>query len=304
MSLIGPVEVKCYMCGAVNEYEEMLSTNCCGSTDLDTRPPEMERSTMHTWVHVCPECGYASHDVSDESSIDASFLTAEEYRSCDGIPFASDLAKGFYRYHMILTTEQKGEKAFWALLRAAWACDDAKDVSGAVTVREKAIRLADHLRESDDIRDREIFSLIRADLLRRAAHFSELLDQYAAIRFTEELHNQILDFQKVLARMRCSACFTVRDAVEYLEGTAEKREIILGKRDELFVSAVELLIRDGESSVPELQTKLRIGYARANRLLKAMENLAVVERQTRGRYKCRYSMDKWKLMREYILSDF
>jgi hypothetical protein len=48
---------RCAVCGIATEYTSIGSTNAFGSPDLDTRPPEMQRSTIFAWVQRCPECG-------------------------------------------------------------------------------------------------------------------------------------------------------------------------------------------------------------------------------------------------------
>lgn len=59
------VSSKCYVCGKTLKYKTWMSTNQFGSPDLDTRAPEMARSTMFMWVKCCPSCGYCASDVSE-----------------------------------------------------------------------------------------------------------------------------------------------------------------------------------------------------------------------------------------------
>jgi hypothetical protein len=39
------------VCGSKQTVQEIGSTNSFGAMDLDMRPPQMKRSTMHLWVH-------------------------------------------------------------------------------------------------------------------------------------------------------------------------------------------------------------------------------------------------------------
>ena len=51
MTTVFPQTVRCSVCGAENEMMVVASTNTFGGTmDLDTRPPEMKRSTMRKEV--------------------------------------------------------------------------------------------------------------------------------------------------------------------------------------------------------------------------------------------------------------
>lgn len=85
MSRIVPVECKCAICGATNEYRGLASTNTLGGDpDLDSRLAEMKRSTMYVWIQECPECGYISEEVSDSSDVTIEWLQSEKYLTCDG----------------------------------------------------------------------------------------------------------------------------------------------------------------------------------------------------------------------------
>ena len=301
MSIMFPAEIKCSMCGTVSVHDEMISTSTFGTTDLDTRPPEVKRSTMYSWVQACPECGFAYRKLSEKAAVEKSFLSTQEYKTCDGISFASELARDFFRYHLILSAENKTEKAFWALLSSSWACDDVNDTQNAVLVRNRAIHLAEILMESHSMpkKNVETISLIRADMLRRTSQFEELLEKYEYVEYSEQLLNQILAFQKEMARNSRPERFTVQDAKEYFEEDSdeEKEEVILGKRDELFSQAVEIMIQEGGTSITILQRKLRIGYMRAKRLVIAMEALGIAECEN-GRYKSKMDMENWEILKK------
>ena len=60
--------------------------------------------------------------------------------------------------------------------------------------------------------------MIRADLLRRNGWFEEVLEDYGQVSFGEELLDQIIDFERELARRGCRGCYTVEDAEKYAEG--------------------------------------------------------------------------------------
>ena len=212
---------RCFVCGAENEYCVVASTNSFGSPDLDTRPPEMKRSTMDYWVQTCPVCGYAAVDVADDTAVGRDFLETESYQSCDGIPFVSGLAAAFYRHYLIQAADGRKEDAFFALLHAAWACDDAEDFACASRMRELAVGVADDLLVFGVLDWKDNLRLIRADLLRRTSRFDELLDQYAMADYHDELMNSILHYQKELAREKCTECRTVEDAVNFADGRSD-----------------------------------------------------------------------------------
>ncbi len=83
------------VCGTENEYTGIGSTNALGSLDLDTRPPEMERSTIFTWVQRCPECGYCASDVSITRPRAQAVVNGEEYKDQLNDPTYPELANSF-----------------------------------------------------------------------------------------------------------------------------------------------------------------------------------------------------------------
>ncbi len=209
---------KCFMCGAEHEYRVIASTNAFGSSDLDLRPPEMQRSTMRFWVQECPSCGYAASEVSDSCDVPAEFLKSDEYISCDGIAFTSDLAKRFYRQYMILLAGKEIQAAFYAVLHAAWSCDDAGDVNNAVLCREKADTLAAEILETVELADaqRETLMLMRADILRRSGHFEDVARIYSGVKFSgknSDTMNAVLQFQLEKAQQKDTGCYTIMKAL-------------------------------------------------------------------------------------------
>ena len=212
MTTMMRTESKCAICGHVYTHHVLSSTNSFGSPDLDLRPPEMRRSTMHLWVQECPKCGYVSVNISIPGNITKEFLESKEYCGCDGIRFASGLAERFYKYHKINLVNNDTEGAFFALLHAAWACDDEKDVKNAVLCRELALPLITQLIEENS-KGSENLRLMKVDILRRAGHFQELLTEYKDVRFNEEVMDQVLAFQLERAKKEDTACYRVADAV-------------------------------------------------------------------------------------------
>ncbi|MGN0701942.1 MAG: hypothetical protein ACI4KL_02045 [Lentihominibacter sp.] len=203
-------EYTCSVCGAKNKYRVIASTNALGSADLDLRPPEMQRSTMGMWVQECPDCGYVSGQVSDESTVTKQWLQSEEYVTCNGIDFKSDSAKKFFKYYMINLEDENQEDSFFAILHAAWACDDANDSENAKCCRKLAIPIAEELVDKK-VDNADAILLMKADLLRRAEDFEALISEYCDIKFDNDIMNDILTFQLKKAGEKDSLCYRVED---------------------------------------------------------------------------------------------
>ena len=210
MTTLFPYELQCAVCGSTSTHSDIGSSSTFGAPDLDLRPAELFRSTMPYWIQECPFCGYVSRTVADPSTITADWLKSEQYRSCGGIDFASNLAKKYYKYYMIKMQENILMEAYLAVMRAAWSCDDANDTENAKHCRELAISLSEKVIGGDE-REKETVRVVKADLLRRTGQFERLIEEYEDVSFSEELLNQILQFQLDKAKAKDTACYTVDD---------------------------------------------------------------------------------------------
>ena len=214
MTMVIKVMQKCFVCGEETRRRVLGSTISMGSPDLDLRPPKMKRITMGLWIQRCPHCGYVSEDLSDDTSVGKDWLASNEYKTCDGIKFESDLAAGFYQRHMIGLADKKTGDAFYALLHSAWACDDAKDEENAIRCRKLALPLIERLIGECDAERAETLKALKADLLRRALLFDSLIEEYAGQTFSSEILNKVVSFQLERARRQDAGCYTVKDAAE------------------------------------------------------------------------------------------
>ena len=140
-----------------------MSTNAMGAPDLDLRPPEMQRSTMDTWTHECPSCGFVSFDFKDTPTVTGDYIESEIYQGCEGFEFKNPLSRIFYRQHLL---ESYDFEKFHALLHCAWACDDAGDDENARLIREKSLEILENL-DLD-----ETTEIQKADVLRRSKNFA------------------------------------------------------------------------------------------------------------------------------------
>ena len=211
MSLPFFTNSKCAVCGKESEQITLASTNTFGSPDLDLRPPEMKRSTMCWWIQECPHCGYISESIDDETDVDKDFLQSVEYISCSGKVFASELAQKFYKYYLINLLDENEEDAFYAVLHASWACDDAEDIDNAVYCRKLAIvEIEKLIKETDN----PTLLVQKTDLLRRAGLFQLVINDYGNINFDDELLNQIIAFEIEKSVQEDMNCYTVADATQ------------------------------------------------------------------------------------------
>lgn len=222
MTKIMPVTEQCAVCGARSERWALLSTNTLGGpSDLDGRPAPMARDTMYSWVSECPECGYASARVSDPpGAVTREWLRSDEYRGLGGMVFGGSgrpvqLAERFYRQHLCRLKNGDTEGAFYAVLYAAWSCDNGNDTEeDARACRKEALRILENIHTETDA-DKERFLLIKADLLRRAGMFDELAAEYGTFRTGRPDIDDVIAFQLQKAKEKDTDC--------YVRATFERR---------------------------------------------------------------------------------
>jgi hypothetical protein len=189
---------KCSNCGQEVELRLLLSTSTFGSPDLDLRPPKMGRSTMRDWLQECLQCGYVNDDIRKPTGGAGSVLTSAafvELAQDDSLP---ELARRFARYSLLQSANPR--VAGIALIRAAWACDDANQPEEAKGFRSRAADTLLPLHASPDGEDTTTLATILVDVLRRAERFGEAKDLARSLQShttvqSNELMLSVLDFQ-------------------------------------------------------------------------------------------------------------
>ena len=109
-----------------------------GSSDLDTRPPEMKRSTMRAWIQRCPSCRYCSRQAATFDDQLRLFIDGPAHRSQLADASYPELASTFICAAMLSEAIGRRDDAGWAYLHAAWTLDDANKDDLARSWRGKA----------------------------------------------------------------------------------------------------------------------------------------------------------------------
>lgn len=106
-----------------------------GPFDLDGRVHN-ERLYWCTYIHTCPFCHYSSEHITDMTTATESSLQNIWKQMPDMI---DPSAQAFFASYKILASENKHEKAYYALLNAIWVCDDCDDRSGGDNCRQEIL---------------------------------------------------------------------------------------------------------------------------------------------------------------------
>lgn len=217
MTTLYEEKARCAVCGTETEYTGVGSTNSFGSPDLDTRPPEMKRSTIFAWVQRCPGCGYCASDVSVATYQAKSRVRDPEYGNQLADSTLPELANSFLCKALIDESSEDYAAAAWSLIHAAWSCDDAERESQAKTCRSKAANMIRKALESgQQVATQDgAETAIQVDLLRRAGRLNEArqLIQTQRPAITEGIILKILAFQETLILGGDEACHTISEGL-------------------------------------------------------------------------------------------
>jgi hypothetical protein len=208
----------CFICGETHEYTEIVSTNQFGWPDLDTRPPEMARSTITYWIRRCPSCGYCGPRLSAGFEKAREIIRSEKYLRQLKNQQYPELANSFLCWGII--QEEVGDYVHGGLsaIHAAWICDDTESTC-APLCRNRAIELLQSAKTKGDsfAQDRGAEEAILADLFRRSGLCDKVkpVCEVGMSKNPIEVITHVLVYQMALASKQDKGCRTISDAIEY-----------------------------------------------------------------------------------------
>ena len=217
MTTLSEEEEVCCVCGTISTHMAIGSTNVFGSPDLDTRPPEMKRSTIHYWIQRCSSCGYCSSDISECDGNIKDIVGSEEYQGItkgSGIP---KVAASFLASSFLYKKQGQYMDAAWSAIHAAWICDDENNYEGSKECRIEAISMIEKAEErSEKLADQAGASeAITIDLMRRAGIFDKALAlvEETKEKDVEEILTMVILFEEKLLLSEDIDAHTVADAL-------------------------------------------------------------------------------------------
>ena len=217
MTTLYEKKTRCALCGNEEAFPRIGTTNAFGLPDLDTRPPQMERSTIFAWIQRCSECGYCSSDISKALPVAESVIHSSECRNQLNDEAYPESANSFLCQAIIDREANDYVGATWALVHAAWVCDDADRPDRAVVCRHKA---ADMLVTAEDhgqqvLEQNGASTALLVDLLRRSGRTDDARRAITERRTTigQEIIVRILEFQALLTEKGDASSHTISDAL-------------------------------------------------------------------------------------------
>ena len=224
MTNMFPKEVACGICGGTVVINVIISYSTFGSADLDSRPPPMERDLIPFWVNRCPHCNYCSRDITESAGVARWFrkrytkkiIKSDEYQNQLSDSRFSGLVNEFLCEAILEREQPDSSNQFWALLSAAWACDDDGNIQGGNTCRKMASEVALKCR-ADGVQygaDAASEAALLVDILRRSGQFEEarkvINDTLTSI--DHDVVRALLIYQGQLMDQNDHACHTIEEA--------------------------------------------------------------------------------------------
>ncbi len=216
MTTIFPSVVSCAVCDRDVEVIMIGSTNRFGSPDLDFRPPEMMRSTMGSWLHECPSCGYCAEALDEADAEIVAIVKGDSFRSFrSGAAGFGQPAKMFHSAAFIAAEAGKLADAFHHTLHEAWAHDDAGDSVRAGAARLNAVDLMNQVQRDGQrlFEDPGADDVVAADLFRRTGNFGRAAEvcQKALPGDCDNAIQKVLAFQLLLCEMGDTTPHTIEE---------------------------------------------------------------------------------------------
>ena len=215
-------EKHCYVCGAGSRYPEIGSGfSNAGTKDLDTRPSQVQRSSVYMWIQRCLSCGYCAPDISRGSEGIGEMVYSDEYRRQLIDRAYPETANSYLCRSMIMEKAGETADAGRAILFAAWVCDDNGYKEKARECRRRAAAIIEKVGKRGErcTHDKETDAVLMVDLLRRAGDFdraAQLCKEELSKEHTEETV-ALLEFEEDLIEDRDASCHATSEAHEDIE---------------------------------------------------------------------------------------
>lgn len=241
MSKMRRGRVICVVCGQKSRQLRIISVSAFGSPDLDTRPPKTARWTIDAWIQRCPHCGYCASDLSENRRNAKRSIATTKYKAQLCNPRNHKLANSFLCKAIIDEASNDLSAATWALINAAWTCDDKDQTDEATECRAKAAAMFEKAEQAGQgvAKKDGTNILILADLFRRSGQIEKamLIGNKIDPQLLKKRIRRLLDIQTKLAQRGDRSCYTVADALW--------QNVILSKTDLLSTVFVKTYNKHG-----------------------------------------------------------
>ncbi len=216
-------DVVCGVCGESSKQKVIGSTNTFGgSPDLDTRPPEMARSTIYYEIQRCPSCGYCSDEISECLPDAETIIASDGYHNILNNENLPNSASEFMAFSYL--QQQCGEfaGAAWSAISAAWICDDYENEQESRRCRIQGLSMIKNAEANSQEFAEEpgAAQAVTIDIMRRAGMFEgamKLAKKSLQAGDMPGIIKDVIKFEMELIGSKDTGLHTVAEAQERLE---------------------------------------------------------------------------------------
>lgn len=210
----------CAVCTTQNTVTTIQSIYVGDWIGLDGRPATLPRNLVALTIQCCRACGYCAPDLASIDGMGKPDVTAAGYQALVAKDDAFPAARRF-RCYAYLARQASNCKLFcWALLNAAWVCDDRGGRRGERSgrrFRQDVLAALDELNARGEALlpyDDSFDSLLRLDLWRRTCQFATVIE--ADLPASQRHHRffcRVAAFQRELARKGDARGYSIEQAL-------------------------------------------------------------------------------------------
>lgn len=173
--------VRCAVCGELQQALILTSTSSFGPPDLDLRPAGPQRWALPYTVQRCRACGYCARSLGEAPPGIAATVASLVYQGVLSGSRLPSLARSLFCSALVREAAGDPDGAGWRFLEAAWACDDVPDPGPARICRGRAVEMFRRSLVTGEAKaPAGVVLTLVADLLRRARRFDEAVEVSAA----------------------------------------------------------------------------------------------------------------------------
>jgi hypothetical protein len=211
--------VECAVCSTENTVTTIQSIYAGSWTGLDGRPPTLPRNLVALTIQQCRACGYCAPDFASVDGVGNPDVKTLGYRALLMKDDAFPAARKFRCYAYLAKQAADYKIACWALLNAAWVCDDRGGRRGDRSgrhFREDVLAALNELHaRGEHLLPYDSFdSLLRLDLWRRTCQFATVIDaDLTASRRHYRFFWRVAAFQRELACKGDARSYSIEQAL-------------------------------------------------------------------------------------------
>ncbi|MDO5843943.1 MAG: DUF2225 domain-containing protein [Methanocorpusculum sp.] len=219
------IEKTCPVCGAKSLQKVLQKPSQTDVSFLDGCPFGESFEALPYLAEVCPSCGFAAYNLSNETTVSKKYIDSKEYQGLINPRINEDTSK-YARLALISISQKNYPAAVREFLSAAWCADLCYDKEMGVLFRKKALEIQTASGQIEHFSKEIQIGII--DTMRRVGNFDDAQKlALTLIETADDAVGPVLSFELELSSYGIDGAKTSADAVHYAKnkyGAADDTE--------------------------------------------------------------------------------